>query len=323
MDIIIADARGAELGYLTQRREMDVEIGGDNTFEILIDGAECRPEYTAWCRWYVPGGEIGGLITDIEKQADGYVALRGDVWRGLLNRKILCPAAGETEQKVSGELNAVIAQLIAGRFGDLAAADTTSTGITVENYLFPYCCTLLAGLERMLGEKGHRLSLRYNAVDKKLYVGAVPVTDHSARLEYGSDSRVQFASRQYWGTTHLICLGNDETDRRLIRHLYVQPDGTITQAAAYSGLEEREAVLDFSNAKSEEELLEKGREALEKEKSYTSMSFYFNGEEMDIPIGDIVGGRDRSAGLEIKKPIVRKIIRVNGLSDSIECEVGD
>ena len=53
------------------------------------------------------------------------------------------------------------------------------------------------------------------------------------------------------------------------------------------------------------------------------MSFYFNGEEMDIPIGDIVGGRDRSAGIEIKKPIVRKIIRVNGLSDSIECEVGD
>lgn len=323
MDIIIADPQGKELGYLTERREMDVEIGGENSFEILIDGADCPPEYAAWCRWYVPGGEVGGLITDIEKQADGYVALRGDVWRGLLNRKVLCPAAGEERQTVSGDLNAIIAQLIKGRFDDLAAAEAKPAGVAVADYPLPRYCTLLAGLERLLGEKGYRLSLRYDPVDKKLYIGAAAATDHSALLEYGSDSRVRFASRQYTGITHLICLGSSEEAGQMAEHLYVQPDGTITGTAGYSGLKEREAVLDCSNAHSQEELMEKGLEALEKEKSGTSMSFCFNGEEMDIPIGDIVGGRDRSAGIEIRKPIIRKIIRVNGLSDSIECEVGD
>ena len=274
MDIVVADPQGVEIGYLTERREIDIDIGGENDFEILIDASECLKDYVPYCRWYASGGEVGGLITDIEKRADGYVALRGSVWRGMLGEKVLCPASGEDYLKVSGELNAVIAQLIAGRFDGLFVADETSTGISVSNYQFARYCTLLEGVERMLKDNGCRLDIRY--ADKAVHLGAVPVEDHSAQLEYGSDGRVRFASRRYLGTTHLICLGSGELSNRMVKHLYLQADGSIGTEPAYTGIMERESVLDYPNAGSEDELLEKGYEQLEEEKSYTSMDFEFD-----------------------------------------------
>lgn len=322
MDIIVADPEGKELGYLTDRREIDADFGKDNTFEIVIDAKECPAEYIPYCRWYA-GGEIGGLITDIEKREDGYIALRGPVWRGVLAQKILCPESGTDYLQVSGELNAVIAYLTEGRFDGLVQVSTESTGISVTNYQFPRYCDLLIGIERMLNDNGHRLDIAYQQENKCLIIGAVAITDYSAQLEYGSDGRIRFSSRQYLGITHLICLGSGELSERMVRHLYVQENGTIGTSRAYTGLAEREAVLDYPNADSEDELMEKGIDRLKEKMSYTTMNFEFDGENVDIPIGDIVGGRDRDAGITVKKPIVQKIVRISGLSDSIECKVGD
>ena len=82
-------------------------------------------------------------------------------------------------------------------------------------------------------------------------------------------------------------------------------------------------MLEISNAKTREELTEEGKKELKNLMSYTSMNLEFDGENEDIPIGDIVGGRDRTTGVVIKQPIVQKIIKLSGDSETIECKIGE
>ena len=40
--------------------------------------------------------------------------------------------------------------------------------------------------------------------------------------------------------------------------------------------------------------------------------------DVDVEIGDIVGGRDRITGMSLQKPIVNKILRMNNGISSVE-----
>ena len=58
---------------------------------------------------YAAGTEYGGIIGQVNTQTSlDTVSLKGYTWRGILDKKIIKPPAGQDHLVVSGELNSII-----------------------------------------------------------------------------------------------------------------------------------------------------------------------------------------------------------------------
>ena len=121
------------------------------------------------------------------------------------------------------------------------------------------------------------------------------------------------------GINHLICLGKGELTERLVLHLYVQSDGSIGSEKCYTGIDERTAVYEYSGADDENTLRENGEKRLKDLMDYQELKM--TADDVDLEIGDVVAGRDRNTGSYLKKPIIGKILKVNGLSEKVSYSV--
>lgn len=312
---IIANDIGEELGYVKDANLIDLDIGDTNDFELELNASDWTPERYSWkYRLYVPGTEYGGILEDrgTSTKADT-VTWYGYTWRGLLSQKIIEPPAGQSHLTVSGDANTVIASILGDRFGPLFSADQADSGIQISGYQFDRYCTVLDGLEKMLNTAGARLKIWYDqgdpgALNAVVRVGAVPATDWSDELEYSQDGKLNFTTRDYRrGINHLICAGSGEEEERTVLHLYVQEDGSIGDTQYYFGLDEREALYSYTSASDEEKLREDGIKRLTDLMNYTQMDATI--DNVDVDIGDIVGGRDRITGMSLKQPVVNKIVK--------------
>lgn len=87
----------------------------------------------------------------------------------------------------------------------------------------------------------------------------------------------------------------------------------------YYGLNEKEALYSFTSADEAEQLREYGTSRLKELMNYKQFNVDVNNVEVDI--GDIVGGRDRITGMEAKLPVTGKIIKVADGIVSIEHKI--
>lgn len=313
MELILTDERYNDVRRLTFSNA-DFDIGGENDFEITLPLEDFKPDLKFGCCVYVPGGECGGIITGRKTNTDDRtVRLTGSTWRGMLGNRIIEPPAGSAYRIISGELNAVIGELINSMYSGLIVASTIDTGITVK-YQFERYTTVLAGLHKMLKQVGYKLHIEYvqqeGGAAGYAAVSAVPIIDYSQRIELSQDSRVNFTIGINNGTVnHLICLGKGELEQREVIHLYLQRNGEISSEKAYFGVDEIAAVYENSNS---DDLKADGLEHYEELLQGTSLSM--NVESLGIEgveIGDIIGGRDYVTGMQIKKPLAGMIITAN------------
>ena len=143
----------------------------------------------------------------------------------------------------------------------------------------------------------------------------------SDQLEYSQDSNIGFRIKQdKGGINHLICLGAGELADRDVINLFLQSDGTIGYTQYYTGLSERAAVYDYPNVESIEELEKGGRERFTDLRDANMMEMTI--ENIDVSLGDIIGGRERITGIEMKKPITRMIVQGDEFSTDINYKVG-
>ena len=251
------------------------------------------------------------------RTASNEIIVRGDTWRGILAKKVIKPSSDTSHKTVSGELNEVLRGLIQEHeLSSLFSVPEKST-VSITNFQFDRYCTLLSGVEKMLLSVNYRLDIKYIKSNTEAYVSleAVPIVDYSKRKEYSQDGGMDFTVCDYRrGVNHLICLGKGENENRIVKHLYVQQDGSIGTIRFYKGLDEREEVYDYSSAE-EGELIEKGTERLKERMN--SKRLEVNLRETisgEAQIGDIIGGRDYITGIQVKKPITGKIFTVkNGM----------
>lgn len=313
MELILTDERYNDVRRLTFSNA-DFDIGSANDFELILPLEDFKPDIKFGCCVYVPGGECGGIITGRETNTDDRtVKLTGSTWRGMLGNRIIEPPAGSAYRVISGELNAVIGELINSMYGSLIVASEVDTGITVK-YQFDRYTTVLAGLQKMLKQVGYKLHIEYvqqeGGAAGYAAVSAVPIIDYSQRIELSQDSRVNFTIGINNGTVnHLICLGKGELEQREVIHLYLQRNGEISSEKAYFGVDEIAAVYENSNS---DDLKADGLEHYEELLQGTSLSM--NAESLGIEgveIGDIIGGRDYVTGMQIKKPLAGMIITAN------------
>lgn len=302
---------------------IDIAIGEENNYEIKVRRDKWRSEYTFGNAFYIKDTEYGGIIGEVDTNtAEDTISLLGRTWRGMLDKKIIRPPAGQDYKKVSGELNKVLNDLVMEYFDDYFVVVQIDTGVSVTNYQFDRYCTLLAGINKMLKSVGYRLQIRYIQQERGqpgyVELSSVPIVDYSEQIELSQDSQLNFTFRNCRnGVNHLICLGKGELQDRQVIDLYVQEDGSIGNEQYYTGV--REVAATYEDTSSEtDELEEKGREKLQELMNSTSFSMDVETLNMDVAIGDIIGGRDYLTGLYAKKPIAKKIYKVEDGKTSLE-----
>lgn len=313
---------GEEQGNLPDTAEVDLDTGDTNDFEVTVAASEWNPGTLGYgCRLYIPNTEYGGIIQDIESvTATGNVILRGDTWRGMLAYRIIEPPSGQDHLVLSGELNTVIRELIGDRFGGLFYVPEINTGITVRNWQVDRYVTLYDALMKLVDAYGYRLKISYIQPEGLEYgyvsVQAVPIVDYSDQQEYSMEGNIHVDIRDCRnGVNHLVCAGEGENQQRAVVHLYVQEDGSIGETQYYSGLDEKADVYIFTSA-DKDQLKEDGTKRLKDLMNYKKCEMTVEG--VDLELGDIVSGYDEITDTQVKKPVIRKILKVQDGNVSID-----
>lgn len=320
--LILADSTGKELRHLLFST-YDFEVGKtENSFEVKI----LRSEYERipdGARIYLPGTEYGGiyrrLTTDTKQDI---ICVGGLTWRGMMQRKIICPESGQDYATDSGELNAIVKARVEAAFPGLFVGSADDTGVTVGSFQYDRYCTLEAGLTKLLKANGHRLELAYDQAQKAVVVSAVPIVDYSREIELSSDMRTDYVMQvQKDGVNHLICLGKGELKDRDVYHWYVDADGNISTEQYYFGADEVAAVFDYPGGELPD-LIQSGRQNLEGQVNQNKFEMNVD-SETEIGIGDIVGGRDYLSGMTMTSPITGKIVTWSGGFQRTEYKLED
>lgn len=316
MDFTVTDIYGQEKGYL-EHCGVEFTIGTDNNFEMKIQSQLFDAEkHGKNCRFFCPDTEYGGLIRSPRSVTeDNIVKLTGPSWRGILGQRALKPESN-TYAYFNGEANTLLASYLSAlNMTELFSASSEDSGIMFTDYQVPLQSMFLGAFEGALAEQGARLEIKYKQgeANDKGYVllGAVPITDHSNDIEISEDGSLKMDILDYKnGVNHLICLGKGELEDRQRIDLYAWPDGSIKKTQYYTGIDLIEDYYENASSDTSDDLEEDGREKFEDLKDYKQLRVSVS--DMDLELGDIVGGRDRITGIYMSAPVVRKIVTVTG-----------
>lgn len=316
MDVIFAKPNGEEVGFLTDF-DLDLEVGGSNDFEVGTTADEKIMDI-GW-KIYANDTEYGGMISKIDVDtASNRIAYSGQTWRGILDNYIITPPTGEDYKTVSGNVSTIISGLISD-FGIDSLYSVAASTVAVTNYQFDRYCTLLTGLDKMLKSVGYRLNV--TCVNGEIELEPMQIHDYSDELEYSQDSNINFRIKDdRGGINHLVCLGKGDLKYRQVVNLYLQQDGTIGETQYYTGVNERAQVYDYSSVESLDELEKSGRERFAE--LLNSQSLEMSIDEINVELGDIVGGRERITGIYMSEPITQKIVKATDSSLKISYKVG-
>ena len=153
----------------------------------------------------------------------------------------------------------------------------------------------------------------------KVFCEAVKAATLEGQYDEDTGLKLRFI-RNRMGINHLICMGTGQLQERQRIDLYIQEDGTIGKTQYYTGFLERTAYYDYNNVESLEELEKSGTEKLKELAGYRKLEIN-SVEETELEVGDIVVGRHRSMGIVVEKPIIKKILTIEGGKTSIEYQV--
>lgn len=295
---------------------LDMELNdGERDFEITVSAEDYDNSMDYGCRIFVADTEYGGILGKlISSTSDNTITWQGYTWRGMLANKVIVPPDGQDYYTVSGELNAILRDLIEPRFSGVFIVPDADTGVTVENWQFERFCTLLDGIVKLLKSVGYRTDIRYNEGDPNgvgwVEVQAAPIVDYTSELELSQDSRLNFrATDKRNGVNHLIIGGKGELQERNIIHLYVQEDGSIGKTQYYTGMDEVEYFYENTSTDSAE-VENTGIDKLRELMDCKTFDMDIEALGIDVAIGDIVGGRDHITEMSMGVPVENIVIKI-------------
>lgn len=174
----------------------------------------------------------------------------------------------------------------------------------------------------MLKSKGYRLQITYMEESKELgyvLIEAVPIVDYSSTIELSQDSGLDFQLNDIRnGYNHMIVAGKGELADRNVIHLYAWPDGSIKKTQYYTGIDEIAYVYENTSTETAE-VEEKAKEEFLKIMNRQEFGMNTSALNLDVAIGDIIGGRDYLTGTYMAKP-VENIIYTTDSNGNMETE---
>ena len=316
MDMILATVQGVEECVLDYDFDMDVS----NDFQITASYGTWDERIEIGKKVYIPETEYGGIIKCIESATNtGEILLKGYTWRGYLMHRFIIPPSGADYYTASGDLNTIIQALVSIHGFTVISSPC---GKSVSNYKFNRYVSVAEGLEAMCESVGYRLDVRYVQTETAggVIVQAVKAGNYGD-VEYSQDSMIDFNSvDNQMGINHLICLGQGELKNRLVKHLYTDKNGNISQTQTITGIDEIIDVYDNSGAE-EATLLETGTNRLRELRNQKSFTPFLKNTDTEFFLGDVISGRDYITGNSVTKPIVEKIVKRTGGIISIDYKV--
>lgn len=308
--MILLDANLHELGEIDCDVDADIGTTEQSTNDFELNNNILFSKDTAG--FYIPDTEIGGIIEYSKSKTDqDYSTLKGFTWRGLLAKSIIMPPSGSNYKVVSGEANTVIASLVSSVLGGFFTVSTEASGCTITSYQFPLYINTLDGIEGMLETYGYRLKIvaKKTASNQPIVIELSAVKAQLVKGTYNEDNGIPMTFEvDNMGINHLICGGSGELQNRMIRHLYIDSDGNISQTPYYTGFDERAEFYDYGNAESEDDLIDNGKKRLLELASYKKLTMEAP-EDYELDIGDLIQGVFPD-GTIIQSPIVEKIYKI-------------
>lgn len=299
------------------RFQLDLSFGeSGNNFELSGD----LPGAGRGCLVAIEGTEYGGVIDSVELNVSGgRSSLRwlGRTWHGVLFSKLLVPDQGQDYLEVSGEANAVLAQLVE-RVGlsSVFSVSGEDSGIRVEKRFERPFVTAYGGIVDMLHESSAVLCI--SRIQGVTSMWAAPATTYG-----GVDSDlVDFKATRSWRpVNHLHCAGTGELSERLTLDLYADEGGNVSRTQTLFGIDEVAEGYDYSNADMER-LEEDGTKKLREYQSQGSVGVYLPAG-VELRVGDMVFAADRSSGNAVQAMVSKKIVRASRGDVTVEYECGD
>ena len=305
MELILARSDGTEERVLNH--DISIDVGFTNDFELTMPYEEWDGEVTFGKMIYIPGTESGGIIGEIEGNTElDVIYVRGYVWRGYIQKRIIVPTDGQSHKVVNGELNDIIREII----GDTFFVPAVSSG-GYASWQFERYTDALTGLSQMLASVGYRLRIVYNQLAKRIEVDAVPVILYG-NVEISQDSAITFTSTDNRrGVNHLLCLGTGQNEERIVINLYADGAGAISETQTFYGIDEITEVYEYSSA-DRAALLEGALKRFREVTNTTSFSAKMSESDIgiELSIGDSITGRDYITGTVVTKPITDKTVKV-------------
>lgn len=319
MEMILIDKDMKEIGPASLDVDFEVgDISALNDFELISQSS--LDAYAI----YIPDTEWGGIIEYDEGTTDSEsITLKGWTWRGLLSQEIIEPPAGSDYRIVSGELNDILRDILSGVLGGFFVVPDVDTGKSIASHQFKLYTTVLEGLMDMLSGCGFRLKIYAKKTEAggsvQVFCEAVPAITIEGQYDEDTGLGLRFVKSQM-GINHLVCMGTGQLQNRQRVDMYVQEDGSIGKTQYYTGLLERTAYYDYNNAESLEELEESGKKRLRELAGYKKLEIT-DVNDQSLEIGDIVVGRHRTMGITLEKPVIKKILTIQGGKETIEYQV--
>lgn len=319
MEMILLDNDLKEIGPISLDIDFEVgDISALNDFELTTQSS--MDAYAI----YIPDTEWGGIIEYDEGTTDSEsLTLKGWTWRGLLSQEIIEPPTGSDYKIVSGELNAIIRDILSEVLGGFFTVPDVDTGKSITSHQFRLYTTVLEGLMDMLSGCGYRLKIYAKKTEAggsvQVFCEAVPAVTIEGQYDEDTGLGLRFV-RSQMGINHLVCMGTGQLQDRQRVDLYVQEDGSIGKTQYYTGFLERTSYYDYGNAESLEDLEESGKKRLKELAGYKKLEIT-DMEGQSLEIGDIVIGRHRTMGITVEKPVIKKILTIQGGKEIIENQV--
>ncbi len=325
MNFIIADANKKDLCFLDNSASLDFDVGNADDFQFSISLVDYKADsHTEGNILYSIGTEYGGIFNNPEiSTKENKITFTGDTFRGMLKKKYIEPPIGADYMTISGELNVCIAQLMNNAFSNnLFKVTSEDTGVSVSGYQFDRYCNLLDGINKMLSSKGYRLSITTIRVDDDFFVklSAKPIIDYSNDIEFSQDNDIHFKIKRVTNKyNYMIALGKGELHERTVLYFMCDMAGNVTNVSSIPKGDDVKVYL-YDNSSTEDLMADAVKKFAEINASDEySMTVK---DDIELEIGDIVGGRDYNTGLTISQPITRKIIKYSNSNQSISYEIG-
>lgn len=271
---------------------------------------------------YIDGTEYGGIVDDVTTDTEtDIVTCHGRTWDGILAAKIIMPPADATHRTVSGEANSVLASLVTLLdVGDVFAASTDDSGITISSYSFDRFTDGYSGIVKMLQSADAKLVMR--RLNGKTVISA----EEAETIEGEADSDLMdFAMTKVTRcVNHLVCAGIGEGTERVVIDLYANARGQVSTTKTFQHRYEITAFFDYPNAESDE-LLAEGTKQLQSYQTRGSVDISRIGRG-DWNIGDTLSVRDNRLGVTVSTPIVGKTVNVGKNTDwqlKVDYEIGE
>lgn len=323
IEVWFTNSKREDTGQAPESLYLDMDFGKDNDYKLTlpIDDYD-RDKMMAGGYFYVPDEEYGGMLQNLSVDTyNSTVSFEGNVFRGMLAERYVEPPNGQDYLVVSGDIHSSMRSILVAHFGPVFAISGNPAGINATVQINRFC-SVLEALEQIASAARCRISLR-SVVDTAFHIeiSAEPIRDISDDIEVSQDYGINFeiskVTKRY---DYMLALGQGELKDRTVKRFHLKNDGTVETVTSFP-VDAMVYKLDYPNAESEEQLQEEAIKKFQDINQTDSQKIKVK-DDINLNLGEIVGGRDYVTGMYISEPVTRVIVKYSKKMLTKSYEIG-